>query len=137
MTNMADVLESKHQPDVPNLFLLPVDMLEPYTKITAEEHYGRVVSSIKDKGLLNPLIVVQVTEDEWMDDVREQGDVVLAPDTWGLPIRYRIQCGNHRYWAIKSYFPDIVAVSCLLFNNRQQAYEACQQYRRDRTWKRT
>ena len=117
--------------------MLPIDMLEPYTKITAPEHYSRVKASMLKTGLRNPLVILMIDEDEWMQDAIEQGDLVRQPSPWGLPMRYRVQCGNHRYWVIKHEMPEITAVECIVCENKEDAYELCKRMRGDKAWKGT
>lgn len=115
--------------------LLPLELLEPYTKVVAEEHYNRVIVSMEKFGLLYPLVILQIDEDEWMEDVREQGNIVEPPGTWGEQVRHRIQCGNNRYWAIKEHYPEVTEVECLVYDNKPDAYEACRKIRGDKRWK--
>lgn len=114
--------------------VLPLDMLEPYTKVLNEDHYNRVIASLELEGLRNPLVILIVDEDEWHQQfVKSQGDI-LPPSTFGLPLRHRVQCGNHRYWALKHHF-NAEFVSCEVYDDPEKAKQACLKYRRNKSWK--
>jgi hypothetical protein len=128
------ILESKYHSE--NAIMLPLDMLEPFAKVQSEDFYSSVINSMEKEGLLYPLIIAQVDEDEWWEDCKEQGEACLQPRVFGSQVRYRVQCGNNRYWALINHFTNIDAVSCLVYS-KEEAMEICKMLRRDKNWKRT
>lgn len=115
--------------------LLPIDMLEPYTKILNDSHYYTIIESIELRGLLNPFVILQIDEDEWHKQfVRDDTGSIIGPATFGPPIRYRVQCGNHRYYALRHYF-NAELVPCEVYDDPEEAAKACKKYRRSKEWK--
>jgi hypothetical protein len=121
-----------------NVVQLPISMLEPYTKILSDHHYFTVIESIKMRGLMNPLVILQIDEDEWhkeyLDNMKQEYRGILGPATFGPPFRYRVQCGNHRYYALKDYFHADV-VPCEIYTELDEAAKACRKYRKYKGWK--
>ena len=117
-----------------NSILLPIDMLEPYTKIINDAHYFTVIESIKLEGLKNPFTVLQIDEDDWHQQFVRDGGSTLDCRPFGAQIRYRIQCGNHRYYALRDYFKAEV-VPCEVYEDPAESMKACAKYRRDKSWK--
>ena len=120
--------------NAPDALMLPIDKLEPYTKIINEAHYNLVIQSIELEGLMNPLVILLIDEDEWHRQFIRDHGATLGPGTHGPQIRHRVQCGNHRYWALRDYF-GVKEVPCEVYDDPQGSMKACSKYRRSKEWK--
>ena len=128
----VDVLEAKYKP-VDTVFL-PMDMLEPYTKVLDNDFYNQVIVSMEANGLYYPLIIHQVEYEKWLKLAQKDGDI-RTPDPVGTPLRYKVQCGNNRYWALKNYFKYTGAVECMVFEDALEAQDLCRRLRSDKVWR--
>jgi hypothetical protein len=112
---------------------LPLDAIEPICKIMEPVFYEFVKNSIKGHGLYHPLVVVGITVDDWNKEA--EMDVHMSKPIEGSnPLRWRIQCGCNRYFALKELGYD--AVECIVMDDVKEAQDACHMLRIDKRWQR-
>jgi len=118
---------------------MPYWKLLPMVGVEQPKVLERVVDSMKEKGILYPLIVVKISKDAWeYEKATSNPDILDPPDhladhLGGKQKYYRIQCGNNRYRAGLELGYD--TFPCVVLDNLQQAKEmCCKQRKGDKTW---
>jgi len=100
--------------------------------IEHQHNYKRVLESVSYKGILYPLIVVDMSIEAWeYDKAHNNPDINDPPDH--LKRCLRIQCGNNRYCAGLEL--GVKEFDCLVFKSVREATEACVAQRKgDKSW---
>lgn len=120
-------------PEGANTVALPLDMLDPIDKIREPHFYEFVKKSIESFGLYHPIVVCGVTEDEWKKEL-ELDHFQTPPPFDSNILRWRIQCGCNRFYALRELGYD--AVECIVMEDVKDARDACHMMRIDKRWQR-
>jgi len=112
--------------------VMPYWNLVPMVGIEQPDVYQRVLSSVKEKGILYPLIVVKISREAWLYEKASQNPDILDPPDH-LDVYYRIQCGNNRYRAGLELGFD--TFQCIVLDDLKGAKEMCRKQRSgDKEW---
>lgn len=133
MVSELKIAKALKRPDGYETYYLPLDMLDPIAKVMEEQFYVFVKKSIEDNGLYHPIVVYPIMLDEWFDELvldKHQ----IPPPTDSNPLRYRVQCGCNRYYALKELGYD--AVEALVIEEKSEAWDMCHNLRIDKRWQR-
>ena len=118
--------------DRPTITKIPYWELIPMVDIEQQAVYDRVLASVKEKGILYPLIVVKISKEAWEYEKATRNPDILDPPDY-LDSCYRIQCGNNRYRAGLELGYE--TFDCILLDNLAEAKEmCCEQRKGDKTW---
>ena len=117
---------------IQNVIKMPYWELVPMVDIEQPTVYNRVLESVKEKGILYPLVVVKISREAWLYEKASRNPDILDPPDY-LDICYRIQCGNNRYRAGLEL--GITEFDCILLEDLQAAKEMCSKQRKgDKEW---
>jgi len=127
------IAEARKKPHGVDTVILPLDMLDPIDKVQEPAFYEFVRKSIKNHGLYHPLVIHPITVEDWKKEM-ELNKGILTPPPRSVNLRYRIQCGNNRYYALQQMGYD--AVECAVIDNLKDARDLCWRLRCDKRWTR-
>jgi len=102
--------------------------LIPMTDIENMAHYRRVLASIKDVGILHPLIVATVTKEEWEQEKKTTNPDIKDPPDY-LDECYRIQCGVTRFYAGLEL--GKTTFNCIVVDSIEEAKQLCCKARKE------
>lgn len=137
MQDLSDIdktNETKTWPFViPAPIVVEMSTLDPLDKIREPALYVEVLESIRTEGLYNPIIVLEISREEWMQDTFFDKDM-LTPPKDGPELRRRVQVGNNRLYALREL--GFEYVEAIVTNNRWAAYSMGHYLRVDKRWRR-
>ena len=112
---------------------LPLDALDPISRVTEETFYQFVLDSMKAHGLYHPLVIHPLTVDDWKVELELDKDQIPPPLDED-PMRLRIQTGCNRYYALLQL--GYTAVECIVIEDLQEAKDLGFVMGRDKKWQR-
>lgn len=112
---------------------LPLDALDPISRITEETFYQFVLESMRGHGLYHPLVIHPISVDDWKEELELAKDQTPPPMDED-PMRLRIQTGCNRYYALLQL--GYTAVECIVMEDLQEAKDLGFVMGRDKKWQR-
>lgn len=112
--------------------MMDIDSIHPICKIMEPHFYECVKESIGSFGLWHPLVLVEVSVEEWEEEAKHDKDMFPPPEGDKQDKFYRIQCGCNRYYALKEL--GCKEVECIIAPSIKEAQDLCHRLRIDKRW---
>ncbi len=115
------ILRAKHP--TPGTHLMNLSAMIPMVNNLDDYYAVKILEDIEERGLMNPVVIVAMTGEQWMLDKETNNPDILDPPTDDETIYLRLQCGNTRYVAARALGYD--AIDCITFTSIQDAEQWC------------
>ena len=120
-------------PEGAHTVILPLSMLDPINKVQEPHFYEFVKESMEGHGLYHPLVIHPISLADWNEELKMDKFQTPPPQDGNL-LRYRVQCGCNRYFALIEMGYD--AVECIVVEDLKEAQDLCHVMRIDKRWQR-
>lgn len=112
--------------------MMSLDEIHPICKIMEPHFYVCVKESVENFGLWHPLVVVEVSVEDWEEEAKHDKDMFPPPKGEKTDTFFRIQCGCNRYYALKELgYKEVEVVIC---GSVKGAQDLCHRMRIDKRW---
>ncbi len=92
--------------------VLRLDTIFPSMDVYEDAFYEKVKASLKEEGLLRPLVVLPISVKDWLMLMEDNSEMLPPPPNYTEnDVILQVRCGNNRYWAAKDLGIKLITVT--------------------------